>query len=51
MKTRSRWSLIIPYAVVLLVSISFVFDYVMSIPWPPTFIGQWFPELKFIPSI
>ena len=50
-ENRERWSLVIPYAVILLVSISFVFDYVMSIPWPPTFIGQWFPALKFIPSV
>ncbi|MEA2987768.1 MAG: putative tricarboxylic transport rane protein [Alphaproteobacteria bacterium] len=50
-ENQERWSLIIPYAVVLLVSISFVFDYVMSIPWPPTFLGQWFPYLKFIPSV
>jgi TctA family transporter len=50
-ENQERWSLIIPYTVVLLVSISFVFDYVMSIPWPPTYIGVWFPELKFIPSV
>ncbi len=50
-ENSERWSLIIPYAVILLVSISFVFDYVMSIPWPPTLIGQWFPALKFIPSV
>jgi TctA family transporter len=50
-ENSERWSLVIPYAVILLVSISFVFDYVMSIPWPPTLIGQWFPALKFIPSV
>ena len=50
-ENQERWSLIIPYTVVLLVSISFVFDYVMSIPWPPTYIGAWFPALKFIPSV
>jgi TctA family transporter len=50
-ENNERWTLIIPYAVVLLVSVSFVFDYIMSIPWPPTFIGQWFPYLKFIPSV
>jgi hypothetical protein len=50
-ENQERWSLIIPYAVVLLVAVSFVFDNVMSIPWPPTLIGQWFPDLKFIPSI
>ncbi len=50
-ENNERWSLVIPYTVILLVSISFVFDYVMSIPWPPTLIGQWFPGLKFIPSV
>jgi TctA family transporter len=50
-ENNERWSLVIPYAVILLVSISFVFDYVMSIPWPPTLIGQLFPTLKFIPSL
>ncbi len=50
-ENRERWTLIIPYAVVLVVAVSYVFDYVMSIPWPPTLIGQWFPYLKFVPSI
>jgi hypothetical protein len=50
-ENQERWSLIIPYTVVLLVSISFIFDYVMSVPWPPTYIGGWFPALKFIPSV
>jgi hypothetical protein len=50
-ENKERWALIIPYTVVLLVSVSFIFDYVMAIPWPPTFIGDWFPALKFIPSV
>ena len=50
-ENQERWSLIIPYAVVLLVSITFIFDYVMSKPWPPTYIGGWLPALKFIPSV
>ena len=50
-ENKERWTLIITYAIVLVVSITFVFDYVMTIPWPPTFIGQWFPALKIIPSI
>lgn len=50
-ENQERWTLVIPYAVVLLVAISFVFDNIMSIPWPPTFMGQWFPYLKFIPSV
>jgi hypothetical protein len=32
-------------------SIYFVFDQVMSVPWPPTLLGTWFPALKFIPSV
>ena len=46
-----RWSLVIPYAAVLVLSIYFVFDQVMSIPWPPTLLGKWFPGMKFIPSV
>ena len=42
-ENKERWTLIIPYAVILVVSITFVFDYVMSIPWPPTFIGAVVP--------
>ena len=50
-ENNERWSLVIPYAVILVVLINFIFDYVMSIPWPPTLIGQWVPALKFIPSV
>ena len=50
-ENKEPWKLIIIYAIVLVFSISFVFDNVMSIPWPPTLIAQWFPALKFLPSI
>jgi TctA family transporter len=50
-EARERWSLVIPYAVVLVVFIWFAFDYFMAVPWPPTLIGQWFPMLKAIPSV
>jgi TctA family transporter len=50
-ENKESWKLVIIYAMVLVVSITFVFDNVMAIPWPPTLIGQWFPELKFLPSI
>jgi len=50
-EARERWSLVIPYAVVLVVFIWFAFDYFMAVPWPPTLIGQWFPALKAIPSV
>ena len=50
-ENREPWKLVITYAIVLVFAISFVFDNVMSIPWPPTLIAQWFPALKFLPSI
>jgi TctA family transporter len=50
-EARERWSLVIPYAVVLVIFIWLTFDYFMAVPWPPTFIGQWFPLLKAIPSV
>jgi len=46
-----RWSLVIPYAGFLVLGIYIAFDYFMAVPWPPTLIGQWFPALKFIPSV
>jgi TctA family transporter len=50
-ENQEPWKLVIIYALVLVISISFVFDNIMSIPWPPTLIAQWFPVLKFLPSI
>jgi TctA family transporter len=50
-EAKERWSLVIPYAVVLVLFIWFTFDYFMAVPWPPTLIGQWFPVLKAIPSV
>jgi hypothetical protein len=50
-EARERWSLVIPYAVVLVAFIWLAFDYFMAVPWPPTFFGQWFPALKVIPSV
>jgi TctA family transporter len=50
-ENRERWPLIITYAIILVISITFVFEHVMHIPWPPTFLGQWIPSLKMIPSV
>jgi hypothetical protein len=50
-EAKERWTLVIPYAVVLVLFIWLAFDYFMAIPWPPTLIGQWFPVLKEIPSV
>src|SRR5438093_9803132 len=35
-EAKERWSLVIPYAVVLVLFIWFAFDYFMAVPWPPT---------------
>jgi hypothetical protein len=50
-ENQEPWRIVIPYAIVLMLSVSLVFDYIMSIPWPPTLIAQWFPALKILPSI
>jgi hypothetical protein len=51
-ENSERWTLVITYATVLVIAITFVFEHVMHIPWPPTLLGQWFPELKsIIPSL
>ena len=48
---QERWTLTLTYAAVLVISIFLVFDRFMSIPWPPTLLGQLIPALKFIPSV
>jgi hypothetical protein len=48
---KERWTLVIPYAVFMVIFIYFGFDQFMAIPWPQTLIGQLFPALKFIPSV
>jgi hypothetical protein len=48
---QERWTLVLTYAAVLVISIYVIFDQFMSIPWPPTLLGQFVPALKFIPSV
>jgi hypothetical protein len=48
---RERWSLVIPYATLLVIGIYIAFDQFMAVPWPPTVIGWLFPALKIIPSV
>jgi TctA family transporter len=45
------WKLTLTYAITLTLSIAVVFDYLMSIPWPPTLLGWLVPALKVIPSV
>jgi TctA family transporter len=46
-----RWSLTLTYAAALTLAILVVFDYFMSLPWPPTLLGTLIPALKVIPSM
>jgi ABC-type Na+ efflux pump permease subunit len=49
---KERWTLSLGYAAVVVALIYIMFDQVMSVPWPQTLIGQWFPILKtLIPSV
>jgi hypothetical protein len=48
---QERWSLVIPYAIVLVLGIYIAFDQFMAVPWPPTLLGQMFPALRIIPSV
>jgi TctA family transporter len=47
-----RWSLVIPYAFFMTAFVYVMFDQMLTIPWPPTLMGGWFPGLKgLIPSM
>jgi hypothetical protein len=50
-EAREPWKLVIPQALALTVFIHIVFDQLLTIPWPPTLLGGWFPAMKFIPSV
>ena len=45
------WSLVIPYAVIMVIAIYVAFDQFMTVPWPASLLGTWFPVMKFIPSV
>jgi TctA family transporter len=48
---RERWGLVIPYMICMTLFIYFLFDQLLAIPWPPTYLGDFFPALKAIPSV
>lgn len=50
-EARERWPLVIPIATVMPLFVYVVFDRLLVLPWPPTFLGQLFPALRFIPSL
>jgi TctA family transporter len=51
-EAREPWRIVLPYALVMAVFIYYVFDQFLAIPWPPTLLGDYFPDLRgVIPSI
>jgi hypothetical protein len=46
-----KWRHAAIMAAVMTTLIYIVFDQLLTIPWPPTYLGQWFPALKVIPSV
>jgi hypothetical protein len=46
-----KWRHAALMAAVMTTLIYVVFDQLLTIPWPPTLLGTWFPVLKFIPSV
>lgn len=48
---RESWKLVIPQAVGLVVFMWLTFDYLLTIPWPPTVLGDYLPQLKWIPGV
>ncbi|MFN4282601.1 MAG: tripartite tricarboxylate transporter permease [Alphaproteobacteria bacterium] len=51
-EAREPWKLVLPQAVVMTLAIWLLFDKLLTIPWPQTYIADWFPFLKgLIPSV
>src|SRR5262245_61008923 len=46
-----KWRHAVLMAVVMVTLIYVVFDQLLSVPWPPTYLGTYFPWFKFIPSV
>ena len=45
------WPLVLTYAVSVVAFIYTAFDQFMTVPWPQTLLGTWFPFFKIIPSV
>ena len=46
-----KWRHALTMAFVMMMLIYVVFDQLLTIPWPPTLLGTYFPQMKFIPSV
>jgi TctA family transporter len=51
-EAREPWYLVLPYSAVMTIFVYVVFDWFLALPWPPTLLGEFFPELRGqIPSV
>src|SRR5262245_17484504 len=51
LEAREPWRIVIVYALVMGVFIYYLFDQLLAVPWPPSLLGDTFPELRgVIPS-
>ncbi len=49
---REPWKLTLPMAGSMVFLIWLLFDQFLTVPWPPTLFGDWFPALKqYVPSM
>jgi hypothetical protein len=51
LEAKEPWILVLPQAIGLTLFIYIVFDQLLTIPWPQTLLGTWFPGMKVIPSV
>ena len=52
LEAAEPWKLVVPQAVGMTVFVYVVFDQLLTIPWPQTYLGMWLPILKgVIPSV
>jgi hypothetical protein len=53
LEAKEPWRIVIPYAVCMVTFVYVVFDKLLTIPWPQTLVGTWFPAIKAlgIPSL
>jgi hypothetical protein len=52
MEAREPWRIVLPMAVIMCGFIYVLFDQLLAIPWPPSVLGDVFPDLRgLIPSV
>ncbi|HEX6266063.1 MAG TPA: tripartite tricarboxylate transporter permease [Burkholderiales bacterium] len=51
LENREPWRLVLAQAGTFTLFIYVVFHRLLTVPWPETIAGTWFPALKFIPSL